>query len=86
MCCHLAAEVYNYNYSYTNVRMSAATEMCSLLRDHNSNNCTHSGKVCCCTYMENNDYDKFRSFSRLYMTLFRHRTACTYLHGRADSF
>ena len=25
MCCHLAAEVYNYNYSYTNVRMSAAT-------------------------------------------------------------
>ena len=33
----------------------------------------------------NNDYDKFRSFSRLYMTLFRHRT-CTYLHGRADRF
>ena len=35
------------------------------------------------TYMVNNDSDKFRSFSRLYMTLFRHRT-CTYLHGRAD--
>ena len=51
-----------------NVRMSKATEMC--LRDHNSNNCTHSGNVCCCTYMVNNDYDKFRSFSRLYMTLF----------------
>ena len=66
-----------------NVRMSKATEMC--LRDHNSNNCTHSGKVCYCTYMVNNDYDKFRSFSRLYMTLFRHRT-CTYLHGRADRF
>ena len=46
------------------VRMSTATEMC--LRDHNSNNCTHSGNVCCCTYMVNNDYDKFRSFSRLY--------------------
>ena len=66
-----------------NVRMSKATEMC--LRDHNSNNCTHSGNFCYCTYMVNNDYDKFRSFSRLYMTLFRHRT-CTYLHGRADRF
>ena len=66
-----------------NVRMSTAAEMC--LRDHNSNNCTHSGNVCCCTYMVNNDYDKLRSFSRLYMTLFRHRT-CTYLHGRADRF
>ena len=55
------------------------------LRDHNSNNCTHSGNVCYCMYMVNNDYDKFRSFSRLYMTLFRHRT-CTYLHGRADRF
>ena len=66
-----------------NVRMSKATEMC--LRDHNSNNCTHSGNVCYCTYMVNNDYDKLRSFSRLYMTLFRHRT-CTYLHGRADRF
>ena len=63
--------------------MSTATEMC--LRDHNSNNCTRSGNVCCCTYVVNNDYDKFRSFSRLYMTLFRHRT-CTYLHGRADRF
>ena len=66
-----------------NVRMSKATEMC--LRDHNSNNRTHSGNVCYCTYMVNNDYDKFRSFSHLYMTLFRHRT-CTYLHGRADRF
>ena len=47
-----------------NVRLSTATEMC--LRDHNSNNCTHSGNVCCCTYMVNNDYDKFRSFSGLY--------------------
>ena len=56
-----------------------------VLRDHSSNNCTHSGNVCCCTYMVNNDYDKFRSFSRLDMTLFRHRT-CTYLHGRADRF
>ena len=55
-----------------NVRMSTATEMC--LRDHNSNNHTHSGDVCCCTYMVNNEYDKFKSFSRLYMTLFRHRT------------
>ena len=35
--------------------------------------------------MVNNDYDKVRSFSRLYMTLFRHRT-CTYLHGRASGF
>ena len=50
-----------------NVRMSKATEMC--LRDHNSNNCTHSGNVCYCTYMINNDYDTFRSFSRLYMTI-----------------
>ena len=33
--------------------------------------------------MVNNDYDKFISFSRLYMTLFRHRT-CIYFHGRAD--
>ena len=65
------------------LRMSTATEMC--LRDHNSNNCTRSGNVCCCTYVVNNDYDKFRSFSRLYMTLFRHRT-CIYLHGRADRF
>ena len=37
------------------------------------------------TYMVNTDYDKFRSFSRLYMTLFRHRT-CTYLHERTDRF
>ena len=37
------------------------------------------------SYMVNNDFDKFRSFSRLYMTLFRHRT-CTYLRGRADRF
>ena len=66
-----------------NVRVSTATEMCP--RDHNRNNCTHSGNVCYCMYMVNNDYDKFRSFSRLYMTLFRHRT-CTYLHGRADRF
>ena len=51
-----------------NVRMSTATAMC--LRDHNSNNCTHSGNVCCCTYMVNNDYDKIRSFYRLYMTEF----------------
>ena len=36
-------------------------------------------------YMVNNDYDKFRSFSRLYRTLFRHRT-CTHLHGGADRF
>ena len=62
-----------------NVRMS------TVLLDHNSNNCTHSGNVCCCTYMVNNYYDKFRSFSRLYMTLFRHRT-CTCLHGSADRF
>ena len=55
------------------------------VRDHNSNNCTHSGHVCCCTHVVNNYYDKFRSFSSLYMTLFRHRT-CTYLHGRADRF
>ena len=66
-----------------NVRIFKATEMC--LRDHNSNNCTHSGNVCYCTYVVNNDYDKFRSFSHLYMTLFRHRT-CTYLHGSADRF
>ena len=46
--------------------MSKATEM--FLRDHDSNNCTHSGNVCYCMYMVNNDYDKFRSFSRLYMT------------------
>ena len=44
-----------------NVRMFKAIEMC--LRDYNSNNCTHSGNVCCCTHMVNNDYDKFRSFS-----------------------
>ena len=56
-----------------------------VLRDHNSNNCTHSGNVCRCTYMVNTDYDKFRSFSRLYVTLLRHRTY-TYLHGRADRF
>ena len=56
-----------------------------VLRDHNSNNCTHSGNVCCCTYMVNNDYDKFRSFSRLYMTLFWHQT-CTHLHGKAYRF
>ena len=54
--------------------MYTATEMC-----------TPSGDVCCCTYMVNNDYDKFTSFSRPHMTLFRHRT-CTYLHGRADRF
>ena len=66
-----------------NMRMSKATEMC--LRDHNSNNYTRRGNVCYCTYMVNNDYDTFRSFSRLYMTLFRHRT-CTYLHGGADRF
>ena len=54
-----------------------------VLRDHNSNNCTHSDNVCCHTYMVNNDCDKFRSFCRLYMTLFWHRT-CTYSHGRAD--
>ena len=35
--------------------------------------------------MVNNDYDKLRSFSRLYRTLFRHRT-CTCLHGRAERF
>ena len=35
--------------------------------------------------MVNNDCDKLRSFSRFYMTLFRHRT-CTYLHGRAERF
>ena len=49
-----------------NVRMSTATEMCTarcVQHDHNSNNCTHSRNVCCCTYMVNNDYDKFRSFS-----------------------
>ena len=56
-----------------------------VLRDNNSNNCTHSGNVCCCTYMVNNDYDKFSSFSRLNMTLIRHRTS-TYLHGKADRF
>ena len=50
-----------------NVRMSKATEMCP--RDHNSNNCTHSGNVCYCMYMVNNDYAKLRSFSRLYMTI-----------------
>ena len=66
-----------------NVRMFTATEM--FLLDHNINNCTHSGNACCCTYMVNNDYDKFRSFFCLYMTLFRHRT-CTYLHGRTDRF
>ena len=63
------------------------------LRDHNSNKnyCTHSlgiaatFAIVCTMYMVNNDYDKFRSFFRLYMTLFRHRT-CTYLHGRADRF
>ena len=66
-----------------NLRMSKATEMC--LCNHNSNNCTQSGNVCYCMYIGNYDYDKFRSFSRLYMTLFRHRT-CTYLHGRADRF
>ena len=27
------------------------------------NNCTHSGNFSCCTYMVNNEYDKFRSFS-----------------------
>ena len=56
-------------------------------RSYNSNNCTHSGNVCCCTFMVNNDYGKFRSFSRIYMTLFRRRT-CTYyyLYGRADRF
>ena len=36
-------------------------------------------------HMVNDDCDKFTSFSRLYMTLFRHRT-CTYLHERADRF
>ena len=35
--------------------------------------------------MVNNDYDKFRSLSHLYMTLFWHRT-CTYLDGRSDRF
>ena len=63
----------------------ACLRLLKCVRDHNSNNCTHSGNVCRCMYMVNNDYDKFRSFSRLYMALFRHRT-CTYLHGRADSF
>ena len=51
-----------------NVRMSTATEMC--LPDHNSNNCTNSGNVSCCTHMVNNDYDKFRSFSSLYTWLY----------------
>ena len=62
--------------------MSTAT----VLRDHNSNNCTPSGNICCCTYVVINDYDKFRSLSRLYMTLFRHRTCTYYLHGRSDRF
>ena len=43
---------------------TTATEMCTARSpDHNINNCIHSGNVCCCTYMVNNDYDKFTSFS-----------------------
>ena len=41
-CCHLAIG------SGTKILpISTAAEMC--LRDHNSNNCTRSGNVCCCT-------------------------------------
>ena len=57
-CCHLAIGSGTNILISNNVRMSKATEMC--LRDHNSNNCTHSGNVCYCTYMVNDDYDKFR--------------------------
>ena len=72
---------WNLNYSYP-ITCACLRLLKCVLRDHNSNNCTHSDNVCCCTYMVNNDYDKFRS---LYMTLFRHRIAhiCT---GRADRF
>ena len=58
---------WNLNYSYPIT--CACLRLLKCVRDHNSNNCTHSGNVCCCTYMVNNDYDKFRSFSRLYMTI-----------------
>ena len=84
MCCHLAIGAGAKNYPYP-ITCACLRLLKCVLRDHNSNKCTHSGNVCCCTYMVNNDYDKFRSFSRLYMTLFRHRT-CTYLLERADRF
>ena len=63
-CCHAATWPLVLELIFflsNNVHMSKATEM--FLRYQNSNNCTHSGNVCYCMY---NDYDKFRSFSRLY--------------------
>ena len=59
---------WNLNSSYP-ITCACLRLLKCVLRDHNSNNCTHSGNVSCCTYMVNNDYDKFRSFSRLYMTI-----------------
>ena len=50
---------------WVGARLAVSAGKC-VLHDHNSNNCTHSGNVCCRTYMVNNDYDKFRTFSCLY--------------------
>ena len=77
MCCHLASVELELKFFLSNnVRMSTATEMCA----------ARSQLVTIAHIAANNDYDKFRSFSRLYMTLFQHRTCTWYLHGRADRF
>ena len=57
MCCHLAIGA--------GTKIIPIVLLKCVLHDHNSNNCTQSSNVCCCTYMVNY-YDKFRSFSRLY--------------------
>ena len=44
----------NYNYSYQ-ITCACLRLLKCVLRDHNSNNCTHSGNVYCCTYIVNND-------------------------------
>ena len=68
-----------------NVRMSEATENVCAIIIVTIAQIAATFAIVRTMYMVNNDYDKFRSFSRLYMTLFRHRT-CTYLHGRTDRF
>ena len=76
MCCHLA--IGAWTKICPPITCACLRLLKCVLRDHNSNNRTHSGNVCCCTYIVNNYYHKCRSFSRLYMTLFRHQT-CTFL-------
>ena len=84
MCCHLALELELKLFLSNNVRMSTATEnvYCAIIIV----TIAHIAATFAVVRMVNNDYDKFRSFSRFYMTLFWHRTCTYYLHGRADRF